>query len=235
MNKKEFIEELSKLGIKLTTVQEEQLEKYYELLIEWNKKINLTRIEAKEDVYLKHFYDSITLCKAIDLKKNISLCDIGTGAGFPGIVLKIVFPTLSVTLIDSLLKRINFLNTVINELKLNDIVAIHTRGEEFARNNREKYDIVTSRAVANLNILSEICIPLCKIDGYFIPMKANCEEEIKNSKDILNKLEANIIKIIEFSLPKENSHRTLIIIKKDKKTNIKYPRDYKIIKSIINK
>lgn len=222
MNKEEFIKELKKLGVELSTIQQQQLEEYYNLLIDWNNRINLTRIVEKEDVYLKHFYDSITLCKVVDLNKEIKLCDIGTGAGFPGLVLKIVFPTLSVTLIDSLLKRVNFLNFVIQKLQLKDVIAIHTRGEDYAKENSEKFDIVTSRAVAKLSILSKICIPLCKIDGYFVPMKANCSVEIEEAKKTLEKMNSKIIQIEEFELPIENSHRTLLkIIKKKSSKNEK--------------
>ena len=230
MNKERFVKELEKMNVNLSAMQLDQLDKYYKLLVEWNKKINLTRIIEEKDVYLKHFYDSITLFKVIDLCQNFSLCDVGTGAGFPGIVLKIVFPTLSITLIDSLLKRINFLNCVIKELDLKNIVAIHTRGEDYAKVNREKFDIVTSRAVANLSILSEICIPMCKINGYFIPMKANIDDEIKQAEDILYKLDSEIEEITEFDLPIENSHRTLLKIKKKKKTSVKYPRSFEKIK-----
>lgn len=230
MTKEEFINELKKMGISLSDKQLNQLDKYYNLLKEWNEKINLTRIIEEKDVYLKHFYDSISLYKAYDLQQNLTLCDIGTGAGFPGMVLKIVFPSLSITLVDSLLKRINFLNVVIKELELEDIKAIHTRGEDYAKNNREKFDIVSSRAVANLSTLSEIAIPLVKINGYFIAMKANCEEEIKDAKNILKKLDSEIEEVIEFSLPIENAHRTLVKIKKNKKTNVKYPRSFEKIK-----
>ena len=173
MDKNEFIKKLEKLNITLNDKQKEQLDKYYKLLIEWNEKINLTRITEEKDVYLKHFYDSITLKRVIDLCQNLSICDIGTGAGFPGIVLKIVFPNLSVTLVDALQKRVNFLNLVIKELELKDIVAIHSRGEDYAKLHREEFDIVTSRAVMNLTSLSEISLPLVKVNGYFIPMKAN--------------------------------------------------------------
>ncbi len=230
MDKETFIKELEKMNINLNDTQLNQLDRYYKLLIEWNKKINLTRIIDEKDVYLKHFYDSITLCKAINLCQNLSLCDIGTGAGFPGIVLKIVFPTLSVTLIDSLLKRVNFLNIVIKDLELTNIVAIHARGEDYARENREKFDIVTSRAVANLSTLSELSLPMCKVNGYFIPMKANASEEISEAKDILVKLNSEIEEVIEFDLPIENSHRTLIKISKKNKTNTKYPRSFDKIK-----
>ena len=224
MNLERFIEETNKLGLHITENQLNQLEKFYELLISWNEKINLTRITEKEDVYLKHFYDSLTLIKTIDLTKALSLCDVGTGAGFPGIVLKIVFPNLKITLIDSLQKRINYLNEVIKELNLHNIEAIHTRAEDYARSNREKYYIVTARAVANLKVISELCIPMVKESGYFIAMKANAKEEINESENIIKELGASLEDTIEFILPIENSNRTLIKIKKIRKTNSKYPR-----------
>ena len=230
MNKEVFVNELKKIDIIATSEMLEKLDKYYKLLCEWNEKINLTRIIQEDEVYLKHFYDSLTLNKAIDLNSNLSLCDVGTGAGFPGIVLKIVFPNLSITLVDSLLKRINFLNLVINELQLKDIITVHTRCEDYAKIHREEFDVVTSRAVANLTTLSELCLPMVKVNGYFIPMKANAEEEIKESVDILKKLDSNIENIYEFDLPIENSHRTIIKIRKNKKTNVKYPRSFDKIK-----
>lgn len=219
-----FIEETSKLGIKLTEEQLNKLEKFYELLISWNEKMNLTRITDKKEVYLKHFYDSLTLIKAIDLTENYKICDVGSGAGFPGIVLKIVFPNLKITLIDSLQKRVNYLNEIIKELELTDIEAIHTRAEDYAKNNREEYDIVTARAVANLKLLSELCIPMVKIDGYFISMKANALDEIKEAKNIIKELGASLEDTIEFLLPIEESNRTLIKIRKITKTAIKFPR-----------
>lgn len=224
MKIEEFIIEVEKLGINLTKEQLKKLEHFYELLISWNEKMNLTRITEKEEVYLKHFYDSLTLTKVVDLKDVETLCDVGSGAGFPGIVLKIVFPNLKITLIDSLQKRVNYLNSISKELELKDIVAIHTRCEDYAKINREKFDIVTARAVANLKVLSELCIPMVKVNGYFIAMKANVEDEIKESKNILNELSSKIEEVNEFNLPKEESKRTLIKIKKTKETNIKYPR-----------
>lgn len=224
MNIELFVEELKKIGITLDEIKLAKLNKFYELLISWNEKMNLTRITEKEDVYLKHFYDSLTLYKVIDLNKELSLCDVGTGAGFPGIVLKIVFPNLKITLIDSLNKRVNYLNEIIKELELDNIEAIHTRIEDYAKINREKYDIVTARAVANLKVLSEICIPIVKVNGYFIPMKAIIEDEINQSKDIIKKLNAEIDYIESFSLPIENSIRNIIKIKKIGKTNNIYPR-----------
>ena len=228
MNLEYFIKEVNDLGINLTEKQLTQLEDYYKLLIEWNSKINLTRIVEKEEVYLKHFYDSLTLNKVakyfMDLDKEITICDVGTGAGFPGIVLKIVFPNIKITLVDSLQKRINFLNEVIKKLNLKNIETVHSRVEDYAKNNREKFDIVTSRAVANLRVLSELCIPLVKVSGYFIPMKANIEEEIEDSKKILNSLNSEISTIYTFNLPVENSIRNIIVIKKLAKTNPIYPR-----------
>lgn len=224
MNLEQFIEETSKLEIKLTKEQLNQLEKFYELLITWNEKMNLTRITEKEDVYLKHFYDSLTLVKVIDLNQDLTLCDVGSGAGFPGIVLKIVFPTLKIRLIDSLLKRVNYLNEIIKELDLLDIEAIHTRAEDYARNHREEYDIVTARAVANLKSLSELCIPMVKEQGYFVSMKGNIEQELEESKSMIGTLGGKLEEAKEFLLPIENSSRTLIKIKKIKQTSTKYPR-----------
>lgn len=210
MNKEKFIEELKKINIEITESQLKKLDEYYELLLEWNKKINLTRIIEKDDVYLKHFYDSLTLSKVIDLNKNIELCDIGTGAGFPGIVLKIVFPKLKITLVDSLLKRINFLNIVIDKLELENIEAIHIRAEDFAKKNNKKYDVVTSRAVSRLSNLLNYCMPILKKNGVFLPMKANCDEEIM---EIKNNKKIEIVKVEKFVLPVENSNRTIIVIK----------------------
>ena len=230
MTQNEFIESLLKLNIEITEEQLQQLNKYYELLIEHNKVMNLTGIIEKEQVYLKHFYDSLTIAKIIDLNEEQNLCDIGTGAGFPGLVIKILFPNLKVTLVDSLNKRIEFLNVVIKELKLDNIETIHERAEEFAKKNREKYDIVVSRAVANLSTLLEYNIPLIKINKYFIAYKGNVEEEIKSSENALKVLNSVIENKIEFKLPKEESTRTLLKIKKQTKTNKIYPRKFSDMK-----
>ena len=230
MSEKEFIIELEKLGISVSNEQLNKLEEYYNLLISYNEKVNLTRITLKEEVYLKHFYDSITLIKSIDLNKELSVCDVGTGAGFPGLVLKIIFPKLKITLVDALNKRIVFLNEVINKLELTNIVAIHGRAEDFIRKNIEKYDLITCRAVSKLSIISELCIPGVKINGFFIPMKANIDDEILNTK-YLEKLGGKIENIISFKLPNQEINRTLIIIKKLKASNNIYPRNYdKILK-----
>ena len=208
MNKEEFYIAIKELGINLTDKQKKQLEKFYQLLIEWNEKINLTRITEEKDVYLKHFYDSLTIAKVIDLSTKNTLCDVGTGAGFPGIVLKIVYPNLKITLVDSLLKRVNYLNTIIKELELNDIKAIHTRGEEL----KETFDVVTARAVANIEKLVTFTMHLVNKNGQFIAMKGNIDEELTEAVEKRINKKYNIIKINKFFLPIENSNRSLIVI-----------------------
>lgn len=212
MNKEIFLEELTKLGITPTDEQLKQLEKFYELLIDWNEKINLTRITEKEEVYLKHFYDSLTIARVIDLSKVDTLCDIGTGAGFPGVVLKIMYPNLKITLVDALQKRVNYLNQIIKSLKLTDIEAIHVRGEDL----KEKYDVVTSRAVANIEKLVTYTMHLLNDNGVMIAMKGNIEEEL--TKDVQQKLEKKYIikEINKFLLPIENSNRSLVVLQNKK-------------------
>lgn len=209
MNNEEFIKYLKELNIYPTKEQLSKLEKFYNLLVEWNQKINLTRITTKEDAYLKHFYDSLTITKEIDLSKVETLCDVGTGAGFPGIVLKIMYPNLKVTLIDSLQKRVNYLNTIIKELELDNIEAIHSRGEDY----KGSFDIVTSRAVANIEKLLSFTMHLVDKDGIFIAMKGDIDKELTNSveKEISKKYK--IVKINKFLLPIENSNRSLVVIK----------------------
>lgn len=210
MTEQEFIEAIKELGIKCSEEQKAKLRKFYELLIEWNKKINLTRITDIQEVYLKHFYDSLTIVKEVDLTKITTLCDVGTGAGFPGIVLKIFYPHLQVTLLDSLLKRTKYLNTIIKELELKDIKAIHTRSEDY----QGKFDIVTARAVANIEKLLKYTMHLVKTGGVLVAMKGNIEEEITESVRSKIAQKYQIIKINKFYLPKENSHRSLVIIGK---------------------
>lgn len=209
MNLELFKLEVNKLGIEITNEQIEKLDKFYNLLIEWNEKINLTRITRKEDVYLKHFYDSLTITKVIDLNKVNTLCDVGTGAGFPGIVLKICFPHLKVTLVDALQKRVNYLNDIINKLELTDIKAIHSRGEDLS----EQFDVVTARAVANIEKLLKYTMHLVNEDGQMIAMKGNIDEEL--TKEVENKIlkKYKIVKIDRFLLEVEQSHRSLIVIK----------------------
>ena len=229
MNKEEFIKELTKLNITIDNNKLNMLEKYYNLLIEENNKYNLTSITNKEDVYLKHFYDSITISKIIDLD-NESLLDIGTGAGFPGIVLKIIYPNLKVTLLDSTLKKCNFLNLVITKLNLKDITVINERAEIYSKNVREKYDVVTSRAVAPLKHLLEYSIPTLKVNGYYIAMKSDISKELIGINKYEDKLNIKEIDRISFTLPKENSLRTLIKYQKLNVTNLIYPRKYNEIK-----
>lgn len=232
MNIEEFIKEVKKLNIEVTEQNLKDLEKYKDLLIEYNKKFNLTAIKTEEEIYLKHFYDSLTLTKGLSLEGNLKLLDIGTGAGFPGLVLKIFYPNLEITLLDSNNKKITFLETVIKELNLKDIICIHNRAESLPDNYREYFDIITSRAVAHLRILSELSIPYLKVGGKLIAMKGISDEEIKESKEILNRLDSSIANVITFNLPIENSNRSLVIIEKKKETNKIYPRNYdKIMKN----
>ena len=209
MNKELFVEELSKLNVTLSKKQLEQLDKYYELLIEWNEKINLTRITEYEDVYLKHFYDSLTIAKVVDLSIKETLCDVGTGAGFPGVVLKIVYPNLKITLVDSLQKRVNYLNEIVKELGLEDIHAIHSRGEDF----KETFDVVTARAVANIEKLVTYTMHLVNKNGIFVAMKGNIDEELTSQVEQKLNKKYKIEQIEKFLLPIENSNRSLIVIK----------------------
>ena len=222
----------NKINIEISDDQINCFEKYYELLIEKNKVMNLTAITDKEDVIVKHFIDSIALIpyltdKGININNKLRIIDIGTGAGFPGLPLKIMMPDVKFTLLDSLNKRVSFLNEVIDELKLKDIEALHGRAEDYASDNkyREKYDICVSRAVANLSTLSEYCIPFVKEDGFFISYKAGeSEEEINNSKNAIKILGGKINKVEEFVLPGTDASRVFVFIRKQELTDKKYPR-----------
>jgi 16S rRNA (guanine527-N7)-methyltransferase len=222
----------NKINIEISDDQINCFEKYYELLIEKNKVMNLTAITDKEDVIVKHFIDSIALIpylldKGININNKLKIIDIGTGAGFPGLPLKIMMPDVKFTLLDSLNKRVSFLNEVIDELKLKDIEALHGRAEDYASDNkyREKYDICVSRAVANLSTLSEYCIPFVKEDGFFISYKAGeSEEEINNSKNAIKILGGKINKVEEFVLPGTDASRVFVFIRKLELTDKKYPR-----------
>ncbi len=208
MIEEDFITEIKKLGINPTKEQLHKLNKFYELLIEWNQKINLTRITSKPDVYLKHFYDSLTIVKEIDLSKINTLCDVGSGAGLPGIVLKIFYPNLNITLIDSLQKRVNYLNEIIKDLNLDNIKAIHIRAEDY----KEQFDIVTARAVANIEKLLKYTMHLVNKNGVLVAMKGNIEEELNEDVQKRINKKYKIEKITKFYLPKEESHRSLVII-----------------------
>lgn len=235
MKIQEFINELEKLNIKTTKDQLKQLETYAKMLLDYNQKFNLTAITKIEEIYLKHFYDSLTITKEIDLNQDLKVLDIGTGAGFPGLVLKIFYPNLEITLLDSNNKKITFLNNVIKELKLENINCIHGRAEELPNKYREYFDLVTSRAVASLRILTELSIPYLKVNGYFLSLKGKAEEELKESESTIKKLYCKVEQIEKFILPDNISARTIIKIRKENITPSIYPRKYDKIKKQILK
>ncbi len=231
MNKQEFINKVGELGIKLTEEQLVQLDTYCNFLLEYNSHTNLTAIKEEDQVYLKHFYDSLTFIKALDVTKYNNLLDIGTGAGFPGMVIKIVFPELEVTLLDSNNKKINFLQELSKKLGLTKVNFYHGRAEDFCVQNRETFDIVTARAVTNMTALSELCLPLVKINGYFIALKGSNQEELDDSKNAIKILGGQIEDTINFELPYEGGERNIVRINKQKNTPKEYPRRYdKIVK-----
>ena len=228
MNKEELLKSgAASVGVDLNDKQIQQFIKYHEILVEWNSFMNLTGMTEYEEVVQKHFVDSLVLCKAIDVNQIESLIDIGTGAGFPGIPLKIAYPHLKVTLLDSLQKRIKFLDEVIMQLGLTEVETIHGRAEDFAKPSmkRESYDVCVSRAVANLASLSEYCLPYVKVDGYFVPYKSGkIDEELSESKKAVFVLGGKIEDEVKFNLPDSDISRSLIKIKKISSTPKKYPR-----------
>ena len=216
-----------KIDIELNDHQLEQFQRYYELLVEWNKVMNLTAITDKEEVIIKHFADSLLLSKYKNLHDDLCVIDVGTGAGFPGIPLKIVYPELKVTLMDSLNKRLKFLDSVISELNLENITTVHSRAEDGGRSveYREKYDLAVSRAVANLATLSEWCIPFVKPGGYFIPYKSNAlSEEIRDGKKAIRILGGQVENIFTTTIPDSDNQRSFVFVKKLTNTEKKYPR-----------
>ena len=229
MEKEIFFEKMQEkskdLGVCFSVKQTEQFFEYMNLLIEWNEKMNLTAITEPDEIILKHFIDSISILK--ELEDGSKLVDVGTGAGFPGIPLSIMNPTLKITLVDSLNKRLIFLQEVVNKLKLENIEIVHARAEEFGQNKkyREQFDISTSRAVANLATLSEYLIPLVKVGGKVISMKAaEAKQELNEAKKAIEVLGGTVEKVDEFNLPQSDIGRTVIIIRKEKQTPNKYPR-----------
>lgn len=223
----QFVKDLEKLNVHLSEKQIEQFLTYYEMLVKKNQFVNLTAITEYEDVMKKHFVDSISLIKAYDVKKQTTVIDVGTGAGFPGLALKIAYPELKMTLLDSLNKRIQFLDDVMKELKLTDIKTIHGRAEDFARPDklREKFDLCVSRAVANLSTLSEYCLPFVKENGCFISYKSEkVTEEIEAAGKAITLLGGKVEKQIEFILPDSDIYRNLLVIRKVASTPAKYPR-----------
>jgi 16S rRNA (guanine527-N7)-methyltransferase len=227
MNIEQFKAMLLEKGITLTDKQLDQFEKYFQTLVEWNEKMNLTAITERSDVYLKHFYDSISAAFYFDFTKPFHLCDVGAGAGFPSIPLKIAFPHLEVTIVDSLNKRISFLNHLANVLNLENVHFIHDRAETFGVNpsHRESYDLVTARAVARMSVLSELCLPLVKVGGHFIAMKAaHANDELTAGQKAITTLGGKLEQKFTFTLPMEESERNILVIKKEKQTPKKYPR-----------
>src|SRR5699024_10416192 len=228
MNETEFINTLKDKGIELSAVQIGQFKTYYKMLVEWNEKINLTAVTEIEEVYLKHFYDSITPLFYADIDEGARLCDVGAGAGFPSIPMKIIRPDLKITIVDSLNKRINFLNELTAELGLDKMHLVHDRAETFGNHKadaRHMFDVVTARAVAQLNVLSELCLPLVRTGGQFIVMKGRkAQEELDESKFALDVLGGEMTAVHQLSLPQEESDRYIIIVEKKRKTPKKYPR-----------
>jgi len=227
MKIEQFTQALSDKNIELNENQLNQFARYYDLLIEWNKKMNLTAITEEKEVYLKHFFDSISPSFYYDFTKVNTVCDIGAGAGFPSIPLKICFPELNITIVDSLNKRINFLNELSTELGLTGVNFVHSRAEDFGqkKENREAFDIVIARAVARTNVLSEYCLPLCKINGQFIAMKGSLvDNELTEANKAIGILGGKFKEELTFTLPIEESSRSILIIDKIKKTPKKYPR-----------
>lgn len=235
MNREQFIEEVKKLGLNVSHEHLELLEKLRLELINYNKHTNLTRITELEEVYLKHYYDSLTITKVIDLNKISNLIDLGTGAGFPGLIIKIFFPNLEVTLLDSNNKKTEWLNFVSEKLGLK-VTVVHDRIEHFSLDNLNKFDIVTSRAVANLRVLSELSLPLVKKGGYFIPLKGKIEDELKEASDTISILNGELIETNEFNLYNNEGIRNILLIKKRENTELKNIRTYdKILKKPLKK
>ena len=229
MNPEIFAEELANYGFKLSSKQKEQFATYYNKLIEFNKKVNLTRITDKNEVYLKHFFDSITpLLEFSDLfKGEKSLCDVGAGAGFPSLPIKILCPDLSITIVDSLGKRLKFLDELVSDLSLDKVTLVHSRAEDAGQNKnlREKFDLVTGRAVARMSVLSEYCLPLAKVDGYLVALKGpKAQDELAEAKNAIEVLGGSVKEVKELTLPDTDDERTLIVVKTVKATPKKYPR-----------
>lgn len=226
-----FIDEVKKLGIELSDSQLEKYDKYYKRLVEVNEYMNLTAITEEQEVYNKHFLDSLTIVKALDLNKKFTLCDVGSGAGFPSIPLAIACDNVDVTIIDALNKRIKFLNELVSYININNVNAYHKRAEEFAKEITEGFDVVTARAVARLNVLAELCLPLVKVGGRFVAMKAQSgADELQEAKKAIEILGGKILDVISFELPDNAGDRNIIIIEKVKETPKKYPRAFAKIK-----
>lgn len=228
MNPEAFRKALENESLPINSKKMDQYHKYFVLLEEWNEKINLTAITEEEEVYLKHFYDSLTLAKHVEIAdKKLTLCDVGSGAGFPSIPLKILFPEIEITIVDSLKKRINFLELLVKELGLENVHLYHARAEDFGQDKkfRSSFDLVTARAVARLSVLSEFCLPITKEQGIFAAMKGSQgEEELADAKKAIQTLGGKLNRVERFELPHDAGERTIVLIDKVKKTPNKYPR-----------
>ncbi len=235
MDRETFIAHCQKINLLLTDSQLSQFEKYASFLLEYNMHTNLTAIRTKEDVYLKHFYDSLLFTQYIDLNKVKTIVDVGTGAGFPGLVLKIMYPHLSLTLIESNKKKCTFLKQVIKHLELDRIEVKNERSETFALSHLDFFDVVTARAVTHLTVLSELCLPLVKIGGYFIPLKGELLEELEQSQNIIKTLNGEIENTYHYRLPIENAARSIVKIKKIGHTPANYPRPFDKMKKALKK
>ena len=236
MTKDEFLKSVIDLGIDINEEVYSKLYKYYEELNIWNNKFNMTNILKEEDVFLLHFYDSLCLTKSFDFNKKISLCDFGTGAGFPGLVLAILFNNISVTLVESNQKKCGFLEYMCNELNLNNVNVVCSRIEDYSRINREKFDIVTCRAVTSIPMIIELSTSSIKVGGYLMPLKSDCEEEVNKYKYLLKDFNLELESIIKYNLPINDAVRMIPKYKKINITNNKYPRNYStLVKMYKNK
>ncbi|MCR8643002.1 16S rRNA (guanine(527)-N(7))-methyltransferase RsmG [Paenibacillus sp. N1-5-1-14] len=223
----EFVAKLGEKGIELSEAQVDQFELYYKELVEWNEKINLTAITERSEVYWKHFYDSLSLSFYVEMNKVKSMADIGSGAGFPGIPLKIAFPHLKLTIVDSLNKRINFLKQLVEKLNVQDVNCVHGRAEDIGRlpEHRDQYDLSTARAVARFNSLAEFCMPFVKVGGKFVSMKGSeVEEEVKESGNCMKELRGKVLKVDRMELPVVGGVRHFVQVSKLAATPKKYPR-----------
>lgn len=225
MTKEEFIINCKNLSIEITEEIYSKLYKYFELLVEWNNRFNMTSILEEKEVFLLHFYDSLCLNK-INLNEVNSLCDFGTGAGFPGMVIALVYPNIEVTLVESNNKKCTFLEEVKQQLNIKNVSIFNERIEDFARKNREKYDVATCRAVTSIPIIIELSTSLIKVNGLLAPLKSNCEEEINKYKYLEKEFNLKLENLIKYNLPINDAYRVIPIYKKLKETDIKYPRNY---------
>lgn len=225
MTKEEFIINCKNLSIEITEEIYSKLYKYFELLVEWNNRFNMTSILEEKEVFLLHFYDSLCLNK-INLNEVNSLCDFGTGAGFPGMVIALVYPNIEVTLVESNNKKCTFLEEVKQQLNIKNVSIFNERIEDFARKSREKYDVVTCRAVTSIPIIIELSTSLIKVNGLLAPLKSNCEEEINKYKYLEKEFNLKLENLIKYNLPINDAYRVIPIYKKLKETDIKYPRNY---------